>query len=201
MKIQANVREGHGVAYFKAMEGLEVGTAGEIPLEVRPPRYSSLNASVDIQVVDLPLTSGAGEGRTPTPNVKLRWVSEGDAFWIDHGWNKTSVAKVTREEDSIDVYVSADNDKLNQLISRAQRRDSNAVDSVKAFYLEHISYFALVSDLDRQTSSGEGEAENGNGENPELKHACDTICGIVDDLFELLVTSPHSQDRSDAVKV
>jgi hypothetical protein len=127
----------------------------------------------------------------------LNWVSEGDPFWRDEGWDKSSVAKVTREEDSIDVYVSVDNERLNQLISRAQRRDTAAVDVIKNFYLEHISYHALLADLDRTAESIEGKDPVSSEADieRELKHACDTICGIMDSLFEVLITTPATSSE------
>jgi hypothetical protein len=188
----ANVRDGYGVAYFKASQDLEIGATANITLEVRPPRSQSLSASIAVEVVDLPQTAGPGEGDGATPNINPHWVGESDSFWIDHGWTKSSVAVVTREEDSVDIFVSADNEKLSQLIARAQRRDTAAVDIVKNFYLEHISFFALLQDIDRtnrkNTPSSSEEPESDF--EVSLKQVCETVCGIIDGLFEVLVTSP-----------
>lgn len=140
-----SVRDGYGVAYFRANEDNSIGTKGKITLEIRPPRSPALSDSIQVEVVELPQTAKPGEGTAQTPNINPHWVSERDAFWVDNGWDRTSVAKVTREEDSVDIYVSSDNHKLSQLIARAQRRDLAAVDVVKDFYLEHVSFFALLS--------------------------------------------------------
>lgn len=186
----ANVKEGYGVAYFKALEDNEVGATGKITLEVRPPRAQSLSDSIDVEVIELPQTAGPDEGASQTPNINPHWVSEGDAFWVDNGWNRTSVAKVTREEESVDIYVSSDNDKLSQLIARAQRRDISAVDVIKNFYLEHISFFALLQDIDRTNQNRTPQLNDEDERGPEisLNHACETVCGIIDGLFDVLVT-------------
>lgn len=186
-----NVRDGYGVAYFRALEDLDIGAKGKITLEIRPPRSQTLSDSIEVEVIELPQTAGPDDGASQTPNINPHWVSEGDAFWTDEGWNRTSVAKVTREEDSLDIYVSADNEKLSQLIARAQRRDMSAVDVVKNFYLEHISFFALLQDIDKtnQDKTQQSNDEDGHGTDAVLNHACETVCGIIDGLFDLLVTS------------
>jgi len=196
-----NVQQGHGTAYFEASEDLEVGTKAKITFEVRPSRSIALNASVEVEVVALPESVGTNDGGTATPNVNPQWVSEGDAFWVDNGWTKDSVAAVNEEEDSVDIFVSADNARLNTLIARAQRRDTSAVDSLKDFYLEHISYYAFVADADRR-GNGEGQDDEANGEaahQRELRHACDTICGIMDNLFDLLVERAPEQNDEAAI--
>lgn len=185
-----NVRDGYGVAYFRAADDLETGATGKITLEVRPPRSQTLSDSVDVEVVELPQTAGPDAGHGQTPNINPHWVSEGDAFWVDNGWSRKSVAKVTREEDSIDIYVSADNDRLSQLIARAQRRDIAAVDVVKNFYLEHVSFFALLQDIGRTTQPRPQQTDDDDPQpDTALNHACETVCGIIDGLFDVLVAS------------
>jgi hypothetical protein len=125
------------------------------------------------------------------------------------------VAKVIRSEESVEVYVSADNQRLNGLITRAQRRDTDAVDAIKDFYLEHISYYAMLAsiDLERARPREDREGPDSQSADPdqerELQRACDTVCGIADDVFETLVTravdtvpareEAASADRDDAV--
>jgi len=189
-----NVKDGYGVAYFKAHEEINVGERGKITLEIRPPRSQTLSDAIDLQVVELPQTAGPDEGTSQTPNINPHWVSEGDPFWIDSGWNRTSVAKVTRGEDSVDIYVSADNGRLSQLISRAQRRDVASVEVIKNFYLEHVSFFALLQDIERTSQNKERQSgdDEDQGFDAALKHACETVCGIVDGLFDVLVASPET---------
>ncbi len=188
------VHDGHGVAYFKVADDVQVGSRATVTLEVRPPRSQSFSAPIEVEVVDLPKTGGTDKGNGKTPNVNIHWVQEGDFFWKDHGWDRTSVAAVTREEDSIDIYVSADNHKLSQLIARAQRRDTAAVDVIKNFYFEHISFFAFLEDVARESAQTNSTNEENREEasKQSLRHACDTVCGIIDGLFEVLVTSPTS---------
>lgn len=189
-----NVRSGYGTAYFMASEDLAVGTKARITLEVRPRRAASLRATVDVEVAELPAPAGAGEGKVPTPNINPIWVSEGDAFWTQNNWSKHSVAKVVRSEDSIEVYVSVENAKLNTLIQRAQRRDATAVESVKDFYLEHLSFHAMLAALDAEKRGGEvlhGQLDASTldaEQDREYQRACDTICGIAEEMFDVVVT-------------
>lgn len=184
-----NVRDGYGVAYFKASDDLEVGASATIILEVRPPHAQSLSASIDVEVAEIP-ESGTGPGEARTPNINPHWVLEADAFWSDNGWDRTSVAKVTQEEDAIDIYVSADNERLNRLIARAQRHETAAVESVKNFYLEHISFFALLEDIDRANNRTiQSEEDNEGNDDISLKHGCETICGILETLFDVVITA------------
>jgi len=100
---------------------------------------------------------------------------------------------VIRTEDSVDIFVSADNRKLGGLIVRAQRRDAATVDAIKDFYLEHISFYAMLAELD---SERVGQSRNREEHLPEqameqeyereLARACETLCGVVEDLFELV---------------
>ena len=186
-----NVRDGYGVAYFRALEDIDVGAKGKITLEIRPPRSQTLSDVIEVEVIELPQTAGPDEGASQTPNINPHWVLEGEAFWVDNGWNRTSVAKVTREEDSVDIYVSADNERLSQLIARAQRRDIAAVDVVKNFYLEHVSFFSFLQDIDRtnQTKTQQSNDDDERGSDASLNHACETVCGIIEGLFDVLITS------------
>jgi hypothetical protein len=192
----ANVRDGYGVAYFKSHDDIGVGTQGKIVLEVRPPRAPALSDSIEIEVVDLPQNSGPEEGQSRTPNINPHWVSQGDPFWADNGWTTKSVARVTREEDSIDIYVSADNERLSQVIAKAQRRNITAVDIVKNFYLEHVSFFSLLQDIDRaeqpQAKTTDADDDEDYDSDASLRHACETVCGIIDGMFEVLVVSELS---------
>jgi hypothetical protein len=168
---------------------MEIGAVGKIALEVRPPRAQALSAETSGLVVDLPKTSEPGEGTGKVPNINPLWVTKDDQFWVDEGWTDRSVAKVTRETDSVDIYVSAENARLSQLISRAQRKDLAAVENVKSFYLEHIAFFALLDDMER---SELGKSSTSNDEDDDeqmaLRLACETICGIIDSMFDLLVS-------------
>lgn len=197
-----NVRDGYGTAYFMAGEDLEIGTKSALTLELRPRRAASLRATVEAEIAELPTPAGSGDGRIPTPNIEPIWVSEGDAFWSENRWNQSSVAKVVRSEDSIEVFVSADNVKLNSLIARAQRRDTATVDTIKDFYLEHISFHAMLAalDIDRSRGGDAGEEQVDaqaieREQERELQRACQTVCGIAEDMFE--VVAMHAVEEHD----
>lgn len=187
-----NVREGYGVAYFNAAEDLEVGVEGQITLEVRPRRAQSLHGSCAVKIASLPDAAKPGEkGSVATPNVNPQWVSEGDPFWVDNGWNRHSVALVVRSGDSVEIYVSSANEKLVALVARAQRRSVEAVDAIKNFYLEHLSFHAFLESLQQIEKGGETDDDDNarpSASNSELSRACETVCGIIDATFEVLVT-------------
>jgi hypothetical protein len=190
-----SVKDGYGVAYFKAQEDAVIGATGKITLELRPPKHTSLSDTTDVIVTEVPQTAGGTNGDAQTPNINPRWVLEGDTFWKDNGWTRQSVAHVNREDEGVDIFVSASNEKLAALITRAQRRDSNAVDNIKNFYLEHISFYALLQDIERtkKTGTDEGsesveslESTNSNISPASLRHAGETVCGIIEGIFEVI---------------
>lgn len=198
----ASVRDGYGVAYFKAQADVEVGTKGCITLELRPPRHTSLNDAVDVIVAEVPQDAGGKQGEAQTPNINPRWVDEQHLFYKEQGWNKSSVALVNREDSSVDIFVSASNEKLEAIVARAQRRDLKAVDNVKNFYLEHIAFFALLQDIERTRK----QVASKNSDNPStsladekdlleanLRHSCETICGIIDGIFEVIANAPSEK--------
>jgi hypothetical protein len=195
----ASVRDGYGVAYFKAQEDVQTGTTAKITLELRPPKHTSLSDTTDVVVADMPETAGGKQGEAATPNINPIWVAEGEQFWKDMQWNKRSVAQVNREIEGVDIYVSGSNEKLAALIARAQRRGMQSVDNIKNFYLEHICFYALLQDTERQIKT---DTQN-NGETPptgesdlkmvseaSLRHACETVCGIIEGIFEVLADAP-----------
>lgn len=200
-----NVHDGYGTGYFLAKEDNPVGSTAQIALELRPRKSKALSSSIAAEIVALPSDTGTGQGNAPTPNINPQWVSEGDSFWNDFGWDQDSVARVVRTEDSIDVFVSRDNRKLNQLILRAQRRDSESAGALLSFYLEHISFYAVLADISGAKLSEENG--DGGGELPdvvlermrELEHQrmCETLCGIMDDLLALILTGASVAGGTD----
>ena len=195
-----NVRDGHGVAYFETSEEAEVGARAEVALEVRPRGSEALGVCVDALVIPLPEDAATDPGKVPTPNINPQWVSAGDAFWVERDWDESSVAAVVREADSVDVYVSADNRRLNSLLARAQRRNMETVDSLKEFYLEHTAFHALLAELDTERARAHlgGELGHVDAEQLELERelelarACETVCGIMEQIFEFFATAARS---------
>ncbi len=197
----ANVRDGYGVAYFKAQDEVEIGETAKITLELRPPKHTSLSDTTEVIVTELPATAGGKPGDAQTPNINPQWVVEGDPFWKDSGWTRQSVAHVNRSEEGVDIFVSASNEKLTALITRAQRKDTSAVDNVKNFYLEHVSFYALLQDIERTRKPGAEQGESSQASEGDLKyiseaslkHACETVCGIMDGIFEVIVNAPSEK--------
>jgi hypothetical protein len=185
----ANVRGGHGVAYFKAADDVQVGDVGEVTLEVRPPRSASLRGSSKVEVVDLPDTSGNDGKSAKTANINIVRVTKDEAFYQERGWDTKSVALVEADDESTNVFISMSNERLEKLIARAQRRDEGAVQAVNDFYVEHVSYFAVIDHLASQQQpqkpAEEVEGTQLRGD-VALINACDTVCGIIESLFEVL---------------
>ncbi len=188
----ANVQDGYGIAYFKALPDIPVDATAKITLELRPPRSTALSDTVDVIVIAQPEAGGMGSGEAPSPNINPHWVHENEQFWIDNDWNSSHVAKVTREDEAIDIYVSAANDNLSKLLARAQRNSVEAVETIRNFYLEHISFYALLHDIDRLSKKIPVESVEDQDAITEIafRHACETVCGIVEGVFDVLVLSP-----------
>ena len=187
---RTDVHGGRGVAYFECSEELLEGDRGEITLELWSPKGSPVGSTVDVVVVP-PEEAGTDEGKAPTPDINTQWVSKLDPFWIENEWDEFSVARVIRDGNSVEIFVSADNKRLNRLIARGQRRNVDTVQILKDFYLEHISFHALLIDLGReQALSAEGSFGAGGSEKLESEHeyelerACETLCGVMEESFE-----------------
>ena len=198
---RTSVRNGHGKAHFIASENASVGAEGNVVLEVRPSRSASLKDSITIQVADDEGGSGRSSGASQVPNITPHWVQKGDQFWKDEAWDETSVAKVVSDDESTEVYVSADNRNLNSHIERAQRKGSGTVDAIKDFYMEHVAYHAVVAHMDLTTLSApdneEVDIDPGTLEQEqekELKRVSQTICGIMDDFFTVIAQSEFESD-------
>lgn len=190
----ATVRDGYGVAYFKAGENTKVEDTAEISLELRPNRAKT---SVGVEVVEMPAVgTGTGGGESPTPNINPMYVGSDTPFYLENGWDEASVAKVVQTEDETAIFVSSENRRLNGLIAKAQRRGEDTVESIKDFYLEHIAFHALLAELSIQSNRGtNGDEESGvdgisleKAQQKELERACETVCGIMDQTFDLITT-------------
>ncbi|MFD0740101.1 hypothetical protein ACFQZQ_12530 [Lysobacter koreensis] len=190
----ANVRGGHGVAYFRAMEDVEIGATASVTLEVRPPRAASLSDSLDLEAIELPQTTGAEKGDARTPNLRIVRVTKDEPFYSDHDWDGKSVALVESDDESTNVFISVSNERLTSLVARAQRKDESAVQSVLDFYVEHVAFYAVIDSLSSQAQPRRIEAEENDDDHRKkvrediaLINACDTVCGIMEALFDVLV--------------
>lgn len=202
-----SVRKGHGKAHFVASEEAEIDAEGQITLEVRPDRSGSFSDTIGMKVTPYEGGSGRNSGEAQIPNVTPHWVQKDDDFWKDEGWDEASVAKVVSDDESTDVFISADNRNLNNLIERAQRRASGTVDAIKDFYMEHVGYHAVIAHLDTDEGPEEAEGKIDPGElereqEQELRRVSQTVCGIMRDLFDVIAQGEfeaHSEEaRSEA---
>lgn len=194
----ASVKNGYGVLYFKADDDVEIGASFSVTMEIRPKRAPSLQCCTGVLVAPTPEKSGPDPGAGKAPNIETHWVHEGAPFWIDKQWTFNSVVDVVIGSDAIDVYLNADNKRLNGVLARAQRRDAVAVERIKDFYLEHLSFHAITAAFDAEKSLGALSDDQENiGEDrldAEYSRACDTVCGIIEAVFEVIVTGANASE-------
>lgn len=199
----ANVLNGYGIAYFKVAETTAVDSSAILTLEVRPPRQKSLSASLSIVAVTPPDSGDASKkGKNSVPNINPQFVLENHPLYKDEHWTYESVAKVSETETSIDIWVSAANKHLVRLVEKARKQGDAAVESVKNRYLEHIAFYAYMSNRQKEAAelmkATEEEAISDAAltriKEADLKHACETVCGMINDLFEYVVISAVEQE-------
>ncbi|MBA2871030.1 hypothetical protein HNQ85_001300 [Anoxybacillus calidus] len=186
------LKDGYGIAYFEVNESCQIGDQTEVTLELRPKNAKTLSSSINVIVRDLPKVDDYPQGDLAiTTNINPIWVNEGDEYWIDNNWDENSVAKVEQQEDSIDVYVSGGNKHLNMLISRARRKDEQLVSVIRDMYLEHICFHALLIQAKEVPkdifSITDEEHEPDKLFEEELARVCETICGMINQIYELLL--------------
>lgn len=197
----ARVVDGYGLAYFKVGEETEVGEEGSMTLELRPPRQKSFNGSVDaIAIAEPDNADTGGDGNNKTPNIVVDFLYRNDAFYIEQDWNEESVAAVLDDQDGILIYVSAENKNLTKLVARAQRHSEEAVANIKNKYLEHVAFHAFILDKAKSPQSTDDEPIQISDEiieqlrDRELRHASETICGILNDFFESIIIGSPEED-------
>jgi len=201
-----NIRDGYGVAYFSTKDNAEIDTTADITLELRPKMARALSSSIQVQVVERPNVAGGDGHQSNVPNINPQWVFNGDPFWVDHDWDEKSVAEVIETEDDIQIYVSGDNERLNGLIQRAQRKGTQEVDAIKDFYLEHISFYAFLAFRNiQQVYNSQSYDTEIQGDSlieiilhKEMQAACDTVVGIMEQMFDFLLTGISAAAASDA---
>ncbi|UFJ40372.1 hypothetical protein LOK74_20440 [Brevibacillus humidisoli] len=182
-----SIKNGYGTAYFEANENLPEGDTAEITLEVIPKSAKTLSASIPVQIIPLPQKGGGTGGEVTTPNITPRFVYEGEQFWVDNEWDENSVAKVVRSEDSIDIFVSAGNKNLNSLLQQSLRRKIDVIETIKDMYLEHISFHALLMELDEQKKENQAESiEDETSKDRELSRVSETICDMIGQIMQTL---------------
>lgn len=196
----ANVVGGYGHVFFKVSEEAAIGSTATLTLELRPPREKSLSANVTVLTVKFPETADPGkQGDKSAPNINTRFVGADDPTYKTEKWTNESVAVVSIDHEGVEIWVSSANKNLEKLVARAQRRSDEAVESIKNYYLEHISFYAYMSHQAKQNkeviSDPDADGEIASDAllkrmtEADLKHACETICGILTDLFDYVVIS------------
>jgi len=194
----ANIVDGYGIAYFTCREDVEVDTESKITLELRPPRQKSLSSSVECIAVALPEDADADKpGNKNTPNINIQAVNEVDPYYKDNHWTHETVAEVESSKDSIIIFINDSNKHLIRLIERAQQYSTQAVDSIKTRYREHIAFTAFMinqNNAEKFLSKDENEGKDVSSEVIEkiqkanLGNACEAICGIISDFFQVIIT-------------
>jgi hypothetical protein len=194
------VNGGYGTVYFQAADDIEVDDTAKVTLELRPPRSTAIGDKIDVTVIPLPETAGSeGTGAT-TPNIQPEWVDIDHAFWQERGWDDTAVAEVEQAEDAVTVFVSGENKLFSKLLSRAQRHGDAAVEAIKDFYLEHLTFHAVIADIDKSDAEREGVLDSDQAElqyKKELHHACETVCGIITSMFDVIVIEAEKETSEE----
>lgn len=184
-----NVLNGHGHVYFTVNDDTPVGETAEITLELRPPRQRALRDAIGVEVIEPPQDSGGGSGQGRAPNINPHWIGPEDAYWQDNNWDDGDVAAVEESDDSVDIFVSRENRHLVRLVARAQRHGERVIEDIRNFYLEHISFHAYLAELGKRRHGEYRDGEhNGNRlYREELLRAAETVCGIIESLFDQFV--------------
>lgn len=190
----ARVVDGYGIAFFKTREDVEIGTKASVILELRPPRQRTISATIDVVAIEAPNNSDNNtSGDKGIPNIEIISCSENDAYYKEHDWNHNSVADVATEKDAVFIYINDSNRHLTKLIERAQRHSTDAVESIKNRYKEHVAFCAFMIDqnkaADRLKQADEEALSTSQIElvkKADMENACETICGMISDFFEFI---------------
>ena len=200
----ARVNNGYGIAYFKANEETEIGEIGEITLELRPPRLKSITDSVKIVAVESPENSDTdGKGKNKSPNIEVSFVDKNSAIYQDNDWDESSVGEVANSQDGVFISISEENKNLTKLVAKAQRQNDQAVQNIKNKYLEHISFYAFMLDQNNpEKFLSEEDIEFSDSvykkiKEAELKNASETVCGMINDFFELIITESVESETAE----
>ncbi|HMJ69646.1 MAG TPA: hypothetical protein VK508_12150 [Cyclobacteriaceae bacterium] len=188
----ARVVDGYGIAYFKARETIEDGVKARITLELRPPRQKTLSDSVSVVATVFPDdTDSKKSGNKGTPNIEVIAIGESDAYYKEHNWNYDTVAEVADDQDTVYIYINDSNRQLTKLIERAQQYSTQAVESVKNRYREHVGFCSFMiskNKVEDRLQSDDGKVISIDQveqiKKADLENACETVCGMITDFFD-----------------
>ena len=198
----ARVIDGYGIVFFKTRENLELDAKATITLELRPPRQKSLNASIDVFTVEYEDNNSETNkpGEKNAPNLRIHAQNENDAYYIDNGWTHQSVADVDIQKDAVDIFINDSNKHLTKLITKAQQYNTQAVESIKNRYREHVAFCAFMI---HQNKIEERLAKEGGKEisseqvetikKADLENACETIVDLINDFFQVIITESKDE--------
>lgn len=192
----ARVVDGYGIAYFKTSDAVEEGVEAKITLELRPPRQKTITDTVS--VIAAPLPEGSDDknpGNKNAPKIEIINVNENHQYYKDNNWNKANLASVEDDQDTVYIYINDSNQHLTKLLERAQQYSTQAVDSIKNRYREHVGFCAFM--IDKNKVEERLQHEDGKVLTPEivekikaadLENGCETVCGMISDFFEYIRT-------------
>lgn len=192
----ARVIDGYGIAYFRTRENTEPDAKATITLELRPPRQKTLSDSISVIATNPIEGADAGkQGDKNVPNIQIHAINENDPYFKDQGWTYDTVADVDISEESVDIFINDSNKHLNKLITRAQQYNTEAVESIKNRYREHIGFCSFM--ISQNKIEDKLEKEEGQEISQEhieaikkasLENACETIVDLINDFFQVIIT-------------
>lgn len=192
----ARVIDGYGIAFFKTREDVEIGSIGTATLELRPPRQKTLSDSINVTTIGLPESADSKkEGDKNVPNIQIHAINDNDQYYRDQAWTNDTVADVDISSESVDIFINDSNRHLTKLISKAQQYNTQAVESIKNRYREHVGFCSFMISQNKV----EDRLEKEEGREISLEHieavkkaalenACETIVDLLNDFFQVIVT-------------
>ena len=193
----ARVVDGYGIVFFKTRENVEVGTKAAITLELRPPRQKSLSDTTNVIAQEYVENGNANKGgEKNAPNIQIHALNENDQYYIENGWDNSSVADVDIESDAVHIFINDSNKHLNKLITKAQQYSTQAVDSIKNRYREHVAFCAFMMDQNKihekllkdDIKDAVSQEQVDKIKKAGLENACETIVDLLNDFFQVIVT-------------
>lgn len=192
----ARVIDGYGIAFFKTRDNVDIDTKATITLELRPPRQKSLSDSVSVIAADYAENADSNKGGDKnTPNIQVHNINENDSYYKDQGWTSSTVADVDTSVDAVDIFINDSNKHLTKLITKAQQYSTEAVESIKVRYTEHVAFCAFMisqNKIEERLTKEDGKEISQEHieaiKTADLANACETITDLIHDFLPIIVT-------------
>lgn len=192
----ARVIDGYGIAFFKTRDNIELDAKASITLELRPPRQKSLSDSVNVIAANYPEGADSSKsGDKNTPNIQIHAINENDQYYKDQSWTIETVADVDIGTEAVDIFINDSNKHLTKLISKAQQYSTEAVESIKNRYREHIGFCAFMisqNKIEERLTKEDGKEISQEHieavKKADLENACETIVDLIHDFFPVIIT-------------